>query len=81
MNVEELNESIQHPTLICGELTEGDRGVLGRKYKNAVLLSAAWCTRRPAILAELAWARWQAGEVNEAKSLAPIYLQAGETVS
>jgi tRNA threonylcarbamoyladenosine biosynthesis protein TsaB len=76
MNVEELTDSIQHPTLVCGELTENDRKVLGRKYKNAVLQSPAWSVRRPAILAEIAWSRWQAGEVDDPKGLAPIYLQA-----
>ncbi len=74
MTVEELSESIHHPTLICGELGESERAALGRKYKNAVIQSAAWSVRRPALLAELAWARWQAGEVDEAKGLAPIYL-------
>lgn len=76
MTVEELSESIHHPTLIGGELSESDRQALGRKYKNAVLQSPAWSVRRPAILAELAWARWQAGEAGDAKGLAPIYLQA-----
>jgi len=76
VTVEELSESIHHPTLLCGELGESDRAALGRKYKNAIIQSAAWSVRRPALLAELAWARWQAGEVDEAKGLAPLYLQA-----
>jgi tRNA threonylcarbamoyladenosine biosynthesis protein TsaB len=78
MNAEELTDSIQHPTLVCGELTENDRKVLGRKYKNAVLQSPAWSVRRPALLAEIAWARWQAGDIDDPKGLAPIYLQAVE---
>lgn len=78
MTVEELSESIHHPTLICGELGESERAALGRKYKNAIMQSAAWSVRRPALLAELAWARWQAGELGETKGLAPIYLQASE---
>ncbi|MEX2162087.1 MAG: tRNA (adenosine(37)-N6)-threonylcarbamoyltransferase complex dimerization subunit type 1 TsaB [Anaerolineales bacterium] len=81
MTAEQLVESINHPTLICGELEEEDRGVLGRKYKNAMLQSPAWSLRRPAILAELAWARWQAGDMDEAKGLVPIYLQAGDAVA
>jgi len=74
MTVEELSEGIHHPTLICGELGENEQAALGRKYKNAIIQSAAWSVRRPALLAELAWGRWQAGEVDEAKGLAPIYL-------
>lgn len=78
MSAEELVESIHHPTLICGELVEEDRRVLGRKYKNALLGSPAWSVRRPSILAELAWERWQAGDVDAAQGLAPMYLQAPE---
>ncbi|MEX1248606.1 MAG: tRNA (adenosine(37)-N6)-threonylcarbamoyltransferase complex dimerization subunit type 1 TsaB [Anaerolineales bacterium] len=81
MTAEELVESIQHPTLICGELGEDERRVLGRKYKNAMLQSPAWSLRRPAILAELAWARWQNGDIDAVKGLAPIYLQASQAVS
>lgn len=77
---EELVESINNPTLICGELEEEDRRVLGRKYKNAIMQSPAWSVRRPAILAELAWARLQAGESDDPKGLAPVYLQASEAV-
>lgn len=75
-----LEESINKPTLICGELNEEDRRVLGRKYKNAEIASPAQCVRRPALLAELAWARWQAGEADEIRGLAPIYLQTSEAV-
>ncbi|MEX2143842.1 MAG: tRNA (adenosine(37)-N6)-threonylcarbamoyltransferase complex dimerization subunit type 1 TsaB [Anaerolineales bacterium] len=78
MTIEELSESIHHPTLICGELQENDRSLLGRKYKNAILQSPAWSSRRPSLLAELAWARWQAGDEDAARGLAPIYLQSSE---
>lgn len=80
MTVEELTDSIQRPTLVCGELTENDRRVLGRKYKSAVLQSPAWCVRRPAILAEIAWGRLQAGDVDDPKGITPIYLQASDVV-
>jgi tRNA threonylcarbamoyladenosine biosynthesis protein TsaB len=77
---QELSESINKPTRVTGELLEEDRNVLGRKYKNAMLASPTWGTRRPAILAELGWERWKAGAVTEPAGLAPIYLQAGEAV-
>ncbi|HKY78994.1 MAG TPA: tRNA (adenosine(37)-N6)-threonylcarbamoyltransferase complex dimerization subunit type 1 TsaB [Anaerolineales bacterium] len=80
MNAEALSEGIHQPTLICGELLESDRAVLGRKYKNANIQSPAWSVRRPSLLAELAWERWQAGDVDDPKGLAPIYLQASEAV-
>jgi tRNA threonylcarbamoyladenosine biosynthesis protein TsaB len=81
MTASELEEAISKPTIICGELYEEERRVLGRKYKNAEIASPAQCVRRPAILAELAWARWQAGDSDAIAGLAPIYLQAIEAVS
>lgn len=76
----ELAERIQRPTYICGELNEADRATVGRKYKNAVLASPAWCLRRPAILAEMGWQRWQAGELSDPAGLSPQYLQASNAV-
>ncbi len=80
MTSTELEESIIKATLICGELNEEDRKILGRKYKNAEIASPALCVRRPGLLAELAWGRWQAGDVDDIKGLSPIYLQTNETV-
>jgi tRNA threonylcarbamoyladenosine biosynthesis protein TsaB len=80
MSAAELEDSISKPTVICGELYEEERRILGRKYKNAEIASPAFCVRRPAILAELAWARWQAGEHDDIKGLTPIYLKAIEMV-
>jgi tRNA threonylcarbamoyladenosine biosynthesis protein TsaB len=71
---EELEQKIRKPVIICGELSAEDRHRLARKYKNITLASPAQCVRRPGVLAEIAWQRWQAGEVDSAVSLAPIYL-------
>jgi tRNA threonylcarbamoyladenosine biosynthesis protein TsaB len=71
---DKLAESIHHPTLIVGELSAEERQRLARKRKNIQLASPAQSVRRPALLAELAWTRWQAGHVDETASLAPIYL-------
>jgi len=72
--VDELAESIESPTYVAGELTSDDRGRLARKRVNILLASPVYCVRRPSMLAELAWARWQKNEVDDAASLAPIYL-------
>lgn len=71
---DKLAESIHHPTLIVGELNAEERQRLVRKRRNIQLASPAQSVRRPALLAELAWARWQSGSVDDAASLAPIYL-------
>ena len=65
---------IHKPVIICGELSAEDRQQLGRRFKNVFLSSPAQCVRRPGVLAEIAWNRWQAGKTDLAASLAPIYL-------
>jgi tRNA threonylcarbamoyladenosine biosynthesis protein TsaB len=77
---ESLANSIRHPTIVCGELHAEERRRLKRKRVNVVLSSAANSVRRPALLAELAWSRWQAGSVDDAAALAPIYLHSAEPV-
>ena len=79
-NVDELADKIEHPTIVAGELTSEERQRLARKKVNVHLAAPSACVRRPAILAELAFARWQAGQVDEAASLAPIYLHVGEVI-
>lgn len=79
--VDALAASIEKPTLIVGELTGEERHRLARKKVNVVLVSPSLSIRRPAVLAELAWARWQDGEVDEPASLAPIYLHLGEPIT
>ena len=77
---DELAESINKPTIVCGELTADERQRLARKRVNVVLPSPAACVRRPAVLAELAWERWQAGAQDDAASLAPIYLHVADPI-
>jgi len=78
--VDELADMIEHPTIVAGELNAEERQRLARKKVNVQLAAPSACVRRPAILAELAWARWQAGQVDESASLAPIYLHVGESI-
>ena len=77
---EAFSKKIRKPTLICGELSEEVRKKLGRKRKNVTLASPAESLRRPSFLAELAWARWQAGDVDDPADMAPYYLQTGENI-
>lgn len=67
-----LKEEIKDPTILCGEFTAEER----QKLEEEVIRLAppSMSVRRPAALAELAWARWQAGDVDDEASLAPIYL-------
>lgn len=78
--IDDLSAMLRKPTQVCGELSEDERAVLARKRKNVLLASPAACLRRPGYLAELAWARWQAGQVDEPVSLAPIYIHIAEAL-
>ena len=79
VTLEEIIVEVENPSIVCGEFSVEERQKLNDE--NIQLTSPALSIRRPAILAELAWARWQAGNVDDAASLAPIYLQTDGTSS
>jgi tRNA threonylcarbamoyladenosine biosynthesis protein TsaB len=81
MSVEELAQTIETPTLVCGELSAAERVVLARKRRVVVLASPAASLRRPSYLAELAWKRWRTNKVDDPIRLAPIYLSTAEGVT
>lgn len=80
MTPDEVSDAIEGPTFICGEMTTEDRQIIGRKWKNAMLSSPALSVRHPAMLAEIGWQRWQAGQRDDPVSLSPIYLHVAEAI-
>jgi tRNA threonylcarbamoyladenosine biosynthesis protein TsaB len=80
VTLEALVDEIESPSIVCGELTSEDLQRLEKKTANIHLASPAQSVRRPAILAELAWKRWQQGKVDDEASLAPIYLHVAEPI-
>jgi len=79
VTVEALANEVESPSIVCGEFTAENRQTLNKA--DIHLASPAQSVRRPAVLAELAWARWQKGEVDDEASLAPIYLHAADPIS
>ncbi|MBL8091387.1 MAG: tRNA (adenosine(37)-N6)-threonylcarbamoyltransferase complex dimerization subunit type 1 TsaB [Anaerolineales bacterium] len=77
-SVDELLSQIEESTIIAGELTSEQRKKIS-KHKKALLASPANCVKRPAVLAELAWARFQKNDVDDVATLAPIYLHVAGT--
>ncbi len=75
-----LSDEISGPTIIAGEMSPEEHQIVARKWKNAMLVSPALSTRRPAMLAELGWQRWQSGQRDDPVSLAPIYLHVAEPI-
>lgn len=76
--VDELSNEIESLTVVAGELTSDQRKIIS-KNKKVTLASPVNCIRRPSVLAELAWTRWQANQVDDAATLAPIYLHVAGT--
>lgn len=81
MSAEELAQSIESPTLVCGELTAAERVTLARRRRLVILASPAASLRRPSYLAELAWKRWRSNKVDDPIALAPIYLSTAEGIA
>ena len=79
LTAEALSASIMQDTLLCGDLSAAERLVL-KKNEYVQLVSPALGTRRPGILAEMAFMRWQAGRVDDLASLAPLYLHIAEPI-
>ena len=70
----ELVKTIHEPTLIVGELSEESRAIIGRRWKNAILVSPAQSLRRASYLAEIAWQRLVDDQIDDPVHLSPIYL-------
>ncbi|MCQ3935891.1 MAG: tRNA (adenosine(37)-N6)-threonylcarbamoyltransferase complex dimerization subunit type 1 TsaB [Chloroflexi bacterium] len=76
--LDEFLHEIEGPALIAGELTSEERKKISKK-KKVQLASPAYCVKRPSVLAELAWSRWQKNQTDDAATLAPIYLHVAGT--
>lgn len=77
---EALVLQLNKPTQVVGEMSASERQVLSRRRKNAIMASPSQSLRRPSFLAELAWNRWRAGQVDDVISLSPIYLHIAEGI-
>ena len=79
MTIKTLLEDVKSPVIVCAELTAQERQTLA-ETPEIQLASPAQSIRRPAVLAERAWARWQSGAVDDSATLAPIYLHVAEPI-
>jgi tRNA threonylcarbamoyladenosine biosynthesis protein TsaB len=69
--VEELRRSGR--ILVTGELDHDQAGLIGQ-LEGISLPPLPLRTRLPGALAELAWRRWRAGNVDDASAIEPVYL-------
>jgi tRNA threonylcarbamoyladenosine biosynthesis protein TsaB len=80
VNLEALMAEVQTPSMVCGEFAAEVRQQL-MDCQHIHLASPANSIRRSAVLAELAWARWQRSDVDDEASLAPIYLHTADPIA
>ncbi|MFN2305154.1 MAG: tRNA (adenosine(37)-N6)-threonylcarbamoyltransferase complex dimerization subunit type 1 TsaB [Anaerolineales bacterium] len=77
---QDLVKAISEPTLICGELSEEDRVIIGRRWKNAIIAPPSQCLRRASFLAEIGWDRLLNGQSDDLVNLVPIYLSTSSSI-
>ena len=79
LTLEDLIARIDQPYILTGELSREMRQSLkNQKYIKPV--DPAIAMRSPKYLAELAWERWQDGDVDDVLSLKPYYLHKGDPI-
>jgi tRNA threonylcarbamoyladenosine biosynthesis protein TsaB len=75
-DVDALAAATDGPALFAGEITAPDRAALAARLGDRVRFAPpALALRRAGCLAEIAWARFTAGERDDLEMLAPLYLQ------
>lgn len=74
MGWEALLESIDRPTAIAGEIDEAAGALMASSARLVSPVPGAHSLRRAAFLAELAWERVRAGQLDDPATATPIYL-------
>jgi len=72
---ENIVTSIEKPTLFAGEITPEAAKLIRNSSQQFAVAYPAISTRRAGFLAEIGWQRFRAGQLDDAASLAPIYLR------
>lgn len=71
---QDLIETIDSDTLIAGEIDDQGHTLLDNPARPCRRLAAAWSLRRAGFLAEIAWARFRAGQTDDPATITPLYL-------
>ena len=77
--IEHLAEGLTERTILVGDVV-GEAATRLEEHALVTLPSPALRLRRPSYLAEIAFRRWQQGDVDRLEVLEPVYIQTG-TVS
>lgn len=73
--VADFVERLHGFTHVCGELSQAEREAIKERLGDAaVIVSPVFSLRRAAFLADIAWRRFEQGDVDVVESLSPTYL-------
>jgi tRNA threonylcarbamoyladenosine biosynthesis protein TsaB len=72
---ENILAGLSKPTLFVGEITPEAARLIKATHKSFRVAPPALSARRAGFLAELGWQRLRKGQIDDAASLAPIYLR------
>ena len=79
LTLEDLIGRVDQPYILTGELSREIRQSI-RNHKYITPVEPTLAMRSPKYLAELAWERWQAGDVDDVLGLKPYYLHKGDPI-
>jgi tRNA threonylcarbamoyladenosine biosynthesis protein TsaB len=79
LTADDLIGKIDQPCIITGEISE-DLLSLIQTRKKIEAAAPTLRMRSPKYLADLAWQRWQSGEVDDVLELSPFYLHKGDPI-
>ena len=79
LSFEELLGKIDQPCILTGELTKEIREA-AEQYDLINTADPTLAMRSPKYLAELAWERWQANDIDDVLTLKPFYLHKGDPI-
>ncbi|MFQ5434775.1 MAG: tRNA (adenosine(37)-N6)-threonylcarbamoyltransferase complex dimerization subunit type 1 TsaB [Anaerolineae bacterium] len=74
-NWPDLLAKVDEPVLVAGEVAETAVAQIRKADHDIRVASPGLSVRRAGLLAELGWQRYRAGDVDDGRTLAPIYLR------
>jgi tRNA threonylcarbamoyladenosine biosynthesis protein TsaB len=73
--LDDLAARLEGSVSVLGELDQEERDTLKARFAEAVYVAPpAFALRRAAFLADIAWQRFERGEIDDTESLSPTYL-------
>ncbi len=79
---DQVAAGVESTTLFCGESLRAVAGTLQRRLGGLALIAdVPPPTRRASVLAEIAYRRWQDGDVDDHATLQPIYLRSAQVTA